>query len=150
MSLRAFARGKPNNFWNTCTTYSIRLIGSSHTITTHGTSRLVSVPPSSSSTVSGTTISSVPISAFATSHLGADFRRDPREEPVDEATGILGGILLGELDRLGDRDRGRHVGKPPELERTETQQRAIHDRHPFQRPVLGELPDDGVDLLVVL
>src|SRR4029079_11929065 len=122
MSLRAFARGKPNNFWNTCTTYSIRLIGSSHTITTHGTSRWVSVPPRSSSTVSGTTISSVPISALGTSHLGADFRRDPRAEPVDEAAGIFRGILLGELDGLRDRDRGRHVGKPPELERAEAQQ----------------------------
>ena len=43
-----------------------------------------------------------------------------------------------------------HVGAPRQLVGADAQQRAVDDRHALERPVLGELRDDRVDLLVML
>ena len=75
---------------------------------------------------------------------------DAAQQPVDEPAGVLGGVLLGELDRLADHDRGRHVGLPAELVRAEAQHRAVDRGHALERPVLGELAQQRVDVGVVL
>src|SRR5947209_9655140 len=82
--------------------------------------------------------------------LGPDLLGDAAQHAVDEAPRLLGGVPPSQLDRLGD-DSGRwHVRAPEQLVDADAQQIPVHDRHAFERPVLGEAPDQFVDLVLVL
>ena len=90
----------------------MRLTGSFHTITIHGLS--VTVDVSSIARLLGPRPASVTTRALT----AARSARTPRrcgEQAVDEPAGVLGGVLLGELDRLADHDRRRDLGLPAEL-----------------------------------
>src|SRR5581483_492136 len=64
--------------------------------------------------------------------------------------GLLRRVAPRQLDGLGD-DRGRgNVGPLEELVDADPQEVAIDDRHAFEGPVLGEAPDDAVDLVLML
>ena len=66
-------------------------------------------------------------------------RRCATSKPVDEAARVLRGVLLGELDGLGDHRPRSARREPSQLERADAQQRAVDDGHALERPVLGEL-----------
>src|SRR2546423_15035677 len=108
----------------------MRFTGSFPTIRTHGVPGRAASSPSSSSTVSGTTICSTSgdVAFMRVRSLGAHVLGDPGQQAVDEAAGVLRGVLLGELDGLGDRDRGRGLGNPTELVRADAEQRAVDHR----------------------
>jgi hypothetical protein len=59
------------------------------------------------------------------------------EHAVDEATAVVRGEALGQLDRLVDDDGHGHVRTLSELEGAEAQHVEVEDRHPSQRPALG-------------
>src|SRR5262249_3662338 len=116
----------------------MRLTGSFHTMTIHGVSGRTSSFPNSSSTVSGMTISSVPVSLmFVRGRRGVcglarpDIGGNPREQAVHEPARIFRRILLGKLDGFGDHDCGRHLRLPAELERAEPEQGPVDHGHAF-------------------
>ena len=114
ISLRAFAFGVAEELLEHVRDVVHQLIGSFQTITTHGTSRRGiarrrATPRRCRERRSprsdlGAMLGAMRRRAHA---LGAHFRGDAREQPVDEAAGVLGGVLLRELDGFGDHDRGR-------------------------------------------
>src|SRR6185295_13303102 len=75
---------------------------------------------------------------------------DAIEKSVDEPAGLPGAELLGDLEGLVDRDLGRNLHHPHQLEHALAEDIAIHHRHAVEIPVLGELRDDLVDLLLML
>src|SRR5262245_20297901 len=74
---------------------------------------------------------------------------DAVEDSVDEAAGLVGAELLGDLERLVDRDLRRNRLHPEELEDSLAEDIAIHHGHAVEFPVLGVLRDDLVDLRLV-
>src|SRR5437899_12957222 len=74
---------------------------------------------------------------------------DPVEDAVDESARLLRAELLGDLDRLVDRDLHRHLGCPEHLVDGRAENVAVYDRHAFEVPVLGVLPDDLVSSALV-
>src|SRR5918999_2980766 len=115
-------------------------MGSFHTTTTHG------LATSTSSSTSGSTI--VGVSRGPIVH--PEVLTNPAQHAVDEAAGVVGGVALRQVDRLADGDAERDLGPPAQLVDGDAQQVAVDDRHPVDRPPVGELADDGVDLVAVL
>src|SRR6185436_14002358 len=68
------------------------------------------------------------------------------QDPVDERAGVLGGELLGDVDRLVDRDEGRDILAVEEFVGGQPQDVAVDRRHALELPVLGDLLDLAVDL----
>src|SRR6478736_3013630 len=122
----------------------MRLTGSFQTITIHG----LSVSVSSSSSGSWTSIGAV--TAARSCRRRPQLLGDAAQEAVDEAAGVLGRVLLGQLDRLADHDRARDLGLPPELVGGQPEDGAVDRGHALERPVLRELAQQRVDVGVVL
>src|SRR5262245_49773296 len=80
---------------------------------------------------------------------GPQLAMDAIEDPVDEAPGLLGPELLGDLDRLVDGHLGRYLGRAQELVDGQPQDVAIDHGHPLELPVLGALPDHAIDAVLV-
>src|SRR3954451_9591726 len=115
-------------------------MGSFHTTTTQGRA-MSTVSSMSGSTTVG--VSSLPISV-------PEVLADAAEHAVDEPSRVVGGVALRQVDRLADGDAEGDLGTPAELEDGDAQEVAVDDRHPVDRPAVGELGDDGVDLVTVL
>ena len=73
---------------------------------------------------------------------------DAIEDTVDEAAGLTGTELLGDLDGLVDDHLRRRLHAPSELVHRKPKDVAIHDGHAIEVPVLGEACDDVVDVRV--
>src|SRR6185436_18769983 len=71
---------------------------------------------------------------------------DVVEDAVDKGAGVLGGELLGDVDRLVDRDQGRDVLSIEELVGRQAEDVAVDRRHALELPVLGDFFDLAVDL----
>src|SRR5256885_2746056 len=74
---------------------------------------------------------------------------DAIEDAIDERRGVLGPVLLRQLDGLVERDLHRDVGTPQDLVDGESQDVAIDPGHPFNLPVGRAAPDDVVDDLLL-
>src|SRR5215470_730723 len=85
----------------------------------------------------------------ADSERRTEFFVDAIEQAVDESARLLGPELLGDLDRLVDRDLRRHLGRPQELVDRQPEDVAVDDGHPLEVPVLRELRDRVIDLRLV-
>ncbi len=68
------------------------------------------------------------------------------EDPVDEARRVGAAVLLGELDRLVDRDLDRDLVVVERLLQRHPHDRALQGRDPLQRPALGVARDQLVEL----
>src|SRR5688572_363172 len=125
-------------------------MGSFQTTTTHGLATST-VSSTSGSTMVG--VSRGPIGPWGPGEppgIIAELLTDAAEHAVDEAAGVVGGIALGQVDRLADGDAEGDVGPPAELIDGDAQEVAVDDRHPVDRPAIGELGDDGVDFVAVV
>src|SRR5919198_4897343 len=114
-------------------------MGSFQTMTTQG------LATSTVSSMSGSTMVGV-----SSGPIAPEVLTDPAEHAVDEAAGVVGGVALGQVDRLADGDAERDLGPPAEFIDSYAEEVAVDDRHPVDRPPVGELRDDGVDLITVL
>src|SRR5581483_10106379 len=68
---------------------------------------------------------------------------------VHEPPRIVGRVALGQVDGFADGHPEGDLRLPAQLEDGDAEEVAVDDRHPVDRPAVGELRDDGVDLVVV-
>src|SRR5947208_13080423 len=112
-------------------------MGSFQTTTTQGLATST-VSSTSGSTMVG--VSSSPISPGGpgvSPGIIAEVLTDPAKHTVHEAAGVVGGVALGQVDRLADGDAERDLGPPAQLEDSGAHQVAVGDRHPVDRPPVG-------------
>src|SRR5437764_7670930 len=76
-------------------------------------------------------------------------RSDPAEDAVHEASRLLAGEGLRQLDRLVDRRLGRHLALDVQLVDRDAKDDAVHLSHLLQLPVLGSLAQSGVEAVLV-
>src|SRR5207244_3754311 len=72
---------------------------------------------------------------------------DSTEYAVHQASGVLRGVTLGKADRLVDHDLERYL-TAVELEQREPEDVALDHPEPVGRPLLRDLADAAVELLV--
>jgi hypothetical protein len=80
---------------------------------------------------------------------GTDSRchqHDLPQHPVDEPWRLVGGQLLGQLDRLVDGDGLGHVVGVQQFPHRDAQECPVHGGQPFQRPALQVRTDQVVDM----
>src|SRR5690348_5500873 len=77
-------------------------------------------------------------------------RRDATEDSVDEATGLVAGEGLGELDRLVDRRLGGHPAIDRDLVDGDAQDHTVHLRHLLELPVLRRIREEAVEPFLVV
>src|SRR5256885_14241575 len=112
-------------------------MGSFHTTTTQG------LATSTVSSMSGSTMVGVSSRPIGPGGPGvspgniAQVLTDPAEHAVHEAAGVVGGVALGEVDRLADGDTERDFRPPAEFVDSDAKEVAVDDRHPVDRPPVG-------------
>src|SRR3954462_6450820 len=117
----------------------MRLTGSFQTMTIHGLS------VSGSSSTAGSCTSSGAVTRAPSWRCRPQLLGDAAEQTVDEATRVLGGVLLRQLDRLADHHCARDLRLPAELVGREAEDGAVDRGHALECPVLGELAQQRVD-----
>ena len=72
------------------------------------------------------------------------------KHPVDQGSGFVGAEALGGPDRLVDDNGGRDFGFPQELVGRKAEYGSLEHAEPLEAPSLDMLPEQVVDLRVVL
>src|SRR4051794_10739849 len=69
----------------------------------------------------------------------AELLADLAQHAVHEPARVVGRVALGQVARFADGHPERDLGPPAELEDGDAQEVAVDDRHPLDRPPVGEL-----------